>query len=145
MIVIGIDGSEGSALALRFAREEGRLRGEPLQAVTAWELPVPVYAGGFIAPSVTSDDVEKAAREVAEKQLVEVLGADGGERPELVVREGSAAGVLVDAAKQATMLVVGSRGHGGFTGLLLGSVSQQCAHHASCPVTIVPASAGRDA
>ena len=73
--------------------------------------------------------------------MSEVLAGHADVGAELVLREGSAARLLVEESKQAELLVVGSRGRGGFAGLLMGSVSQQCAAHACCPVVIVPAPA----
>jgi nucleotide-binding universal stress UspA family protein len=135
MIVVGIDGSQGSEAALRFAAREAELRSVPLRAVSAWYVPSGVYAGGFV-PTVDSLDYRTWQRETAERQLGDVLGGDRAE-VELVVTEGSPAAVLLDESEAAELLVVGSRGHGGFAGLLLGSVSQQCAAHARCPVVIV--------
>lgn len=73
-----------------------------------------------------------------EKAVDDALGVTPGVEVEQSVLEGTPAQVLVEAAQGADLLVVGTRGHGGFTGLLLGSVSQQAAHHAPCPVVIVP-------
>jgi nucleotide-binding universal stress UspA family protein len=140
-IVVGIDGSEGSRAALRFAAAEAKLRNDRLVAVSAWHVPTALYAGagsGFVAP-VEEEDLSGAARRAVEAELAEVLGADAG--VDLVMREGNAAHVLIEESTDATMLVVGSRGHGGFTGLLIGSVGQQCAAHAHCPVVIVHGSA----
>jgi nucleotide-binding universal stress UspA family protein len=140
-IVVGIDGSEGSREALRFAAAEAKLRNDRLVAVSAWHVPTALYAGagsGFVAP-VEEEDLSGAARRAVEAELAEVLGADAG--VDLVMREGNAAHVLIEESTDATMLVVGSRGHGGFTGLLIGSVGQQCAAHAHCPVVIVHGSA----
>lgn len=136
MIIVGIDGSKGSEAALRFAAAEAELRGVPLRVVTAWYVPAGVYAGGFV-PTTDSIDYRSWQRETAERQLNDVLGAERAARAELVVAEGSPAAVLRDESAAAELLVVGSRGHGGFAGLLLGSVSQQCAAHAQCPVVIV--------
>jgi nucleotide-binding universal stress UspA family protein len=139
MIVVGIDGSEGSARALDFAAEEARMRNRPLRIVAAWQAYFPVYAGGLVAPPpVVPEELEKTTRSDAEEQAAEVLERHAGVSSDVVVREGSASAVLVEESKGADMLVVGSRGRGGFTGLLLGSVSQQASHHATCPVVIVP-------
>ena len=136
-IVVGIDGSPGSARALEFALAEGRLRGAVVEAVFVWHVPAAVYGGGGLAPAVIdTEDLEEGAK----AQLDEILDradADGVE-VERAVREGQPAEVLVEEAERADLLVVGSRGLGGFRGLLLGSVGQQCAHHARCPVVIVP-------
>jgi nucleotide-binding universal stress UspA family protein len=139
-IVVGVDGSEGSKLALAWALDEAKLRRAALVAVHAWMQPYPSaagVAGTFVVP-VDPSTVE-AARNAAEgllESLVSEANTDGVEVERLLV-EGPAAEALVETAKRAELLVVGSRGHGGFTGLLLGSVSQQCAHHAPCPVVII--------
>jgi nucleotide-binding universal stress UspA family protein len=139
-IVVGVDGSEGSRLALAWALDEAKLRRAALVAVHAWMQPYPSQAGiagTFVVP-VDPSTVE-AARNAAEgllDSLVSGATTDGVEVERLLV-EGPAAEALVETAKGAELLVVGSRGHGGFTGLLLGSVSQQCAHHAPCPVVII--------
>ena len=143
-IVAGVDGSPGSREALRWALAEARLRQTPLQVVYAWEFPhLPVGPG--IAPPITADTVSRL-REAAEDVLDTALAETGDELEGVEIRravvEGPAASVLVEAAEGADLLVVGSRGLGGFRGLLLGSVSQQCAHHASCPVVIVRAPRG---
>jgi nucleotide-binding universal stress UspA family protein len=82
-------------------------------------------------------EFEGAARAVLDKAVEEMRTAKEGVRIERVVAHGQASHVLIEAAADADLLVVGSRGHGGFAGLLLGSVSQQCAHHAPCPLVIV--------
>lgn len=121
MIVVGVDGSEESKAALHFALGEARLRGAGLHVVHAEHH----YAG------------EETRRDWLDGIVREVAGESPGVEIEQSILDGGAAPVLVEVAKDADMLVVGSRGHGGFTGLLLGSVSQQIAHHASCPVAIV--------
>jgi nucleotide-binding universal stress UspA family protein len=141
VIVVGVDHSAGAKAALRFALEEARLRQATLRAIHAIgasypilgeELVYPVYSGGL-------DELRSAAQTALDATLEEVAsGADGVEIERRVV-EGAAAWVLVDESRDAELLVVGSRGLGGFAGLLLGSVSQQCAHHAACPVVIVRA------
>lgn len=137
-IVVGVDGSESSLSALEWAATEAKLRTARLRIVTAWHVPVVAYgAPGFVpvAPSLR-ESVREEAERVAE-HAVERAGEAGIEQVEHLVREGQAADVLTDAANGAGLLVVGSRGHGGFAALLLGSVSQQCAHHAPCPIVIV--------
>jgi nucleotide-binding universal stress UspA family protein len=137
LIVVGIDGSDESARALEWATDEAELRGSRLRVVTAWHVPVAVYSSGYtpmVAPSA-QESSEHAAHTIAEGAAAELR--ERGFDADAVVEYGSAAQALVDASAEADMLVVGSRGHGGFTGLLLGSVSTQCAHHAQCPVVIV--------
>jgi nucleotide-binding universal stress UspA family protein len=138
-IVVGIDGSDHSQEALRWALAEARLRSASLRVVYAWMLPV--YATGYgFAPGELIDPVamSDAAKLQLDKSLKEIGDANGVTLERKAV-EGMAAQVLVEEAEGADLLVVGSRGHGGFAGLLLGSVSQQCAHHAPCPVVIVRA------
>jgi nucleotide-binding universal stress UspA family protein len=131
-IVVGVDGSRHSRQALRWGAHLAALFGARLDAVTAWEFPV-MY-GWSVPPDWDP------ARDM-EKVLDETLRAVFGDQPPpglaQQVREGGAAKVLLEASRGAIMLVVGSRGHGGFTGLLLGSVSANVAEHASCPVLII--------
>jgi nucleotide-binding universal stress UspA family protein len=148
-VIVGVDGSAGSDEALRWALGEARLRKAPLRVLHAWvdlHALVPALVGypyvrrGSFEPH-TADDAtagRQAAETVLERAIVE-LGELGDVEVERVIMEGSAAQVLIDAASEHDLLVVGSRGHGGFADLLLGSVSQQCAQHAGCPVVIVRA------
>jgi nucleotide-binding universal stress UspA family protein len=134
MIVVGVDGSPGAQAALRFALEEARLRDAKVKAVYVWTLPMVTAPGGL--PPGLYEDLGVGAEKELEEALLAVNGsADGVER---VVAQGAPARVLIDLAQDADLLVVGSRGRGGFTGLLLGSVSQQCLHHAPCPIVVVP-------
>lgn len=134
-IVVGVDGSEHAARALRWALDEARIRGAAVQAVHAWQNP-DVGVTGFPVPKVGTEGIAEAAQETLDQAVDDQ--ATGGVEVERSLVRGPAAQALLDAAKGADLLVVGSRGRGGFAGLLLGSVSQQCAHHASCPVVIVP-------
>jgi nucleotide-binding universal stress UspA family protein len=138
-IVVGVDGSEGSRLALRFALAEARLRGARVRAVAVWHIPALVYEGGFAAPDTRLlDELATETGETLDRTVVEAAEHASDVTVETIVREGQPATVLLDEAADADLLVVGSRGLGGFRGLLLGSVGQQCAHHAPCPVVIVP-------
>jgi nucleotide-binding universal stress UspA family protein len=138
-IVVGIDGSEAAKNALRWALEEARLRSAEIVAVHAWEappaMPEPGPAPGFDLVGILPE-VEEAGERLVKAVVEEVVGDDSDVTVEPVAIQGPAASVLVEAARDADMLVVGSRGHGGFTALLLGSVSQQLAHHAPCPLLI---------
>lgn len=137
LIVVGVDGSTESKEALRWAIEEAQLRKATLRAVHAWTHPV-IFAGTYVSAEMVDDDLLAAeAQKALDAAVAEVAGENQHAYIERVVTEGPPARVLVDAALDADLLVVGSRGHGGFAGLLLGSVSQQCAHHASCAVVIV--------
>jgi nucleotide-binding universal stress UspA family protein len=134
-IVVGVDGSDGAAAALEFAVGEARMRGCALKAVSAWHVPVGAYNSGLMH-MIDPTEYERLGRGALDEAL---HGADAnGMEISGVVREGQPAEVLVAESKDAELLVVGSRGLGGFRGLLLGSVGQQCAHHAACPVVIVP-------
>jgi nucleotide-binding universal stress UspA family protein len=138
-IVVGVDGSEPSNAALRWALTEGRLRGATVEAVHSWEVPVvfgPV-AGSF---PYDTEAIEKAGRELLD-QVVDRALADLGS-PEVTVERTLAVGGpamnLLDAGKHADLMVIGRRGLGGFKRLLLGSVSESVAHHSPCPVVILP-------
>jgi len=134
-IVVGVDGSDCSLSALRWALEEARLRGAKIRAVHAWSFPhVSTYHEAAHAMEIPFADEAAAALDQAISEA-DVEGA--GVELERMVVEGPPAAALVEAARDAALLVVGSRGLGGFAGLLLGSVSQQCAHHAACPLVIV--------
>ncbi|MER6629901.1 universal stress protein [Streptomyces sp. NPDC000987] len=138
-IVVGVDGSDSSRSALRWAARQAVLTGAELRPVQAWRLP-PTYG----MPTDYSDaDFEGHARENLRRTVQDVLG----EYPDLnvvpQVVEGHPATVLIEAARSADLLVVGSHGHGTFAGTLLGSVSQHCVHHATCPVLVVRAHDGR--
>jgi nucleotide-binding universal stress UspA family protein len=153
VVVVGVDGSTGSREALRWAIAEARLRRTPLRAVHAWTIAYPGVPGGgygymgggygymgtppLDASSVEISTMRQAAEELLDRALVELSAEAEGVQIERQVPEGGAAAALMEAAGADDLLVVGSRGHGGFASLLLGSVSQQCAHHASCPVVIV--------
>ena len=137
-IVVGVDGSEGAVRALEFALAEARIRVADVKAVAAWHVPAAAYETGWVPVSVDVSDYEKIAQAGLDKSFKEAGVAESGVSVTPILREGQAAEVLVAEARGADLLVVGSRGLGGFKGLLLGSVGQQCAHHASCPVAIVP-------
>jgi nucleotide-binding universal stress UspA family protein len=138
-IVAGVDGSPSSLSALHWAVKQAALTGATVDALIAWHYPV-VASGGFgLAPMVTPGGFDFS--ENAEKVLAEAInaavdpGSDVTVRPRVV--EGDPAQALFDASSDADLLVVGSRGHGGFTEALLGSVSQHCVHHARCPVVVI--------
>lgn len=132
-IVVGVDGSEASKEALRWAVAEARLRGDRIVAVHAWSYP-PVISPmtAMIDPHL---DFEGGAREVLDSTLAEIDASGVPVEKRLVQR--SAADALLRASADADLLVVGSRGRGGFSGLLLGSVGSECVHHASCPVVVI--------
>ncbi len=135
-IVVGVDGSTGSEEALRWAVAEAGFRGAKVVAVLAWGYPVVV---GMEQSAVLLDQTEleqKAAKQL--RQAVEkAVGADAADSIELIVSMGSAANNLIEQSKNAALVVVGARGHGGFLGLHLGSVSNQVMHHSHCPVVVI--------
>jgi len=137
-IVVGVDGSEGAQQALEFALREAKLRRAGLRVVMSWQEPATLYAGGFVVPKPVDEEFERGVHDALDRVLAAANGAKEGVYVDAVVRKGQAAKVLVDESRFADLLVVGSRGLGGFRGLLVGSVSQACAHHAHCPVAIVP-------
>jgi nucleotide-binding universal stress UspA family protein len=146
LIVVGVDGSEGAQAALAWAAAEARLRGARLRAVHAWHLPAAAYgSGGFVPPvgATWEDDLEEAAKAGLSAALDSAAETLAGLDVERRVVEGSAAVVLTEAAADADLLVVGSRGLGGFKELLLGSVGHQSAQHAPCPVVIVRGAAAK--
>jgi nucleotide-binding universal stress UspA family protein len=158
-VVVGVDGSAGAKAAFRWALREARLRNSPLRAVHAWTFGYiggsvegyPYWGGSlgsYTSLGVDLGELHRAAEGLLERAIVDVEDETEGIEIERQVIQGPAAEVLVQAASPDDLLVVGSRGHGGFTGLLLGSVSQQCVHHAQCPVVVVHStkstSAGRE-
>jgi nucleotide-binding universal stress UspA family protein len=133
-VVVGVDGSPSSYEAVRWAVRYAALVGGTVDAVTAWELPG-LY--GWSAPAVDMDLDKDEARQRMARELTETLGADAAASLSTHVAHGNPAEVLLRAAEGAEVLVVGSRGRGGFARALLGSVSQHVAQHADCPVVIV--------
>jgi nucleotide-binding universal stress UspA family protein len=136
LVVVGVDGSDCSREALRFAVGEAQMRGARLRIVTAWSVPAMAYSGGFAAnvdPDMFRKDME------AESVMAVAFARELGPTLEIEATTPNAqsAAALLAAAESADLLVVGSRGHGGFARLLLGSVSEQLAHHAECPLVIV--------
>jgi nucleotide-binding universal stress UspA family protein len=141
-IVVGVDGSDGSLAALHWAVSEARLRGAGLHLVMAWQYPqyygAPNEWGLGMDPSGDSGTILAGA---ADAEITR-LGQEAGEGQRVAITweavEGHPAEVLVRTGQDAAMLVVGSRGHGGFVGALLGSVSQHVVAHARCPVVLIP-------
>lgn len=138
-IVVGVDGSEQSQRALEWAAREAALRQAPLTVLTVHQVVQSAWTGN---PVVSPEDrpEEAKARQAAEEATNEVIGKLGDARPASVtVRavSGLPARELVDASQDADLLVVGSRGGGGFRGLLAGSVSMQVVNHAECPVVVI--------
>ena len=135
-IVVGVDGSQPAREALHWAIAEARRRNATVEAVYAWHQP---FAVGYAELGELDNlaHFEKEAQETLDAE-VDAVDASGIAPIERRLVPGGAAGALVEEARGASLLVVGSRGRGGFSGLLLGSVSQQVAHHAPCPIVIIP-------
>lgn len=133
-IVVGVDGSAEATVALRVGDSLAQILGAPLTAVLAWQYPNVSYPG-YPADVDWSPDAD--ARSLLLALTEEVFGEEASSRVSAMTKLGGAAPVLIDAARDARMLVVGGRGHGGFAGLLLGSVSEAVARHAPCPVLVL--------
>lgn len=133
IIVVGVDGSEGSKEALRWAARQAEMSGAELRVILAWHLPASVWPAGALVPL----DFSEGGQQTLDESITEVLG----DHPQITVSsevvESLPAPALIAAAADADLLVVGSRGHGAFAGMLLGSVSQHCVTHAGCPVVVV--------
>jgi len=132
-IVVGVDGSEHALAALRWAASERALRGAELWAVLAWQMP----PAGLLP--LDEEPWRQAAEQMLRESVTAVFGADPSATVHPLLRYGAAAPTVLNAAAEfdADLLVVGSRGHGGVAGLLLGSVSTACVHRAGCPVLVV--------
>jgi nucleotide-binding universal stress UspA family protein len=135
-IVAGIDGSACSLDAIRWAVGQAERTGAVVDAVIAWQYPAAVSGFGWGAIADDTDYAELAAKTVAEA-ISQVVDPGSEVRVRPVVVHGYPAEVLTEYAAGADLLVVGGRGHGGFVGALLGSVSQHCTHHAPCPVVVI--------
>lgn len=138
-ILVGVDGSAGAQAALEWALSEAKLRGSDLRVIAVWELPLALYskAAVFLLPLPHIEKDTEALLRQAIQRAVDRVGHGTVEIAAMTV-EGQPANVLLENAKTADLLVVGRRGRGGFSALLLGSVSSQVVHHAPCPVAVVP-------
>jgi nucleotide-binding universal stress UspA family protein len=140
VIAVGVDGSPQSWSAVSWALEEAVAHGDEVLLVHAWEFPaiLTISYGGPTLPVFGRGDVQRLSAQLLEKTADEARR----EAPALRIRtqlvEGHPASALSEAASGARLLVIGSRGLGGFRGMLMGSVSAACAHHARCPTVIVP-------
>jgi nucleotide-binding universal stress UspA family protein len=143
IIVVGVDGSDASRAALAWALAEARLRGSAVRAVHAWQIPAMgsgeapwamIPPGSYV--DVAADDIEKAAHEALDREIDDANAV--GVTVERYVEEGPPADVIVEASKDAELIVVGTRGRGAIATLVLGSTSQHVIHHAERPVVVVP-------
>ncbi|MBT2888594.1 universal stress protein [Streptomyces sp. McG5] len=141
VIVAGVDGSPTSREALRWAAEEARLRTATLRVVCGWEWSSPFNLIGpaleYAAPDADTPSMEELTRAKVEELLTGTLGEEPGVPVEVRVVQGPATRVLVDASEGATLIVVGTRGHSGIKGAVLGSVSRHVTQHARCNVVVV--------
>jgi len=137
VVVVGVDGSEGSLHALDFAIKEAAVHGFKLRLVSAWEIPPSVLAS-VVASKEFYEEFRKGAVTVVQEAAARVAeSAPSVEHEELVI-EGQAAKALLSNSEDADLLVVGRRGHGSFREMLLGSISRQVVVHAKCPLVVVP-------
>jgi nucleotide-binding universal stress UspA family protein len=132
-VVVGVDGSDYSKSALRWAADEARAHGAELTAVSVWAPHTTRFGTGW-DPEL---DPELQVRAFLQASVDEVLGPDPGLVVHQIVHPGNASKVLIDLSDGADLLVIAGRGEGGFVGMLLGSVSQHVASHAKCPVVVV--------
>jgi len=140
-IVVGVDGSSDSRAALEYALRDAVRRSAAIEVVASFAPPdywVPLYG----PPAISIEEIREGVLKAAERSVHEVTEEMKGELTQLppvtvTAVPGGAAQALLHAAEDADLLVVGSRGHGGFTSMLLGSVSLACALHSTCPVTVV--------
>ncbi|MCQ6552286.1 universal stress protein [Streptomyces sp. C10-9-1] len=135
-IVVGVDGSEPSVKALRWAVRQAGLSGETLEAVISWEYPAAGWAA--MVPSLPPDfDPEQMASKILDDTLERTLGAEAAASVQRTVVVGNPAQALMERAEGADLLVVGDRGYSGFKAALLGSVGLHLSQHAPCPVVVV--------
>jgi len=135
VVVVGVDGSEASKDALRWAIRYARMADATVRAVTVWHFPASFgWAPIQVIPQM---DPEGDTRRALKETIEQVVGTEGPVTLQTEVVEGPPALMLLRAATDADLLVVGSRGHGAFAGMLLGSVSEHCVHQATCPVVVI--------
>lgn len=132
-IVVGVDGSQPSEDALGWALGQAELTGSDLRVVMSWQVP----SAAYWAPLPDGIDFAGDAQKALDQTLAEAVPADTRVRVVPVLTEGHPAPVLIGESQGASLLVVGSRGHGEFAGMLIGSVSEYCVTHAACPVVVV--------
>jgi nucleotide-binding universal stress UspA family protein len=133
VIVAGVDGSEDSKEALRWAVQQARLTGAEVHAVSAWQVPLTIW----VVPSYTETDYHRDAAENLDKAVLDALGPDPGVPVITRLVQNRPPVALTGEAEHAELLVVGGHGRGELPGMHLGSVASYCVHHAPCPVTVV--------
>ena len=132
-VVVGVDGSPQSVAALQWAADYAAAVGAPVKVVISWQYPA-LYG---TVPVVDEMNFEGAATKIVEKMAADIQIASPGLEVTTLVSAGRPAEILVRESENAALLVVGSQGHGAFAGMLIGSVSLHCVHHAHCPVVVV--------
>jgi nucleotide-binding universal stress UspA family protein len=132
-IVVGVDGSDSSRHALQWAARQAQLTGARLDVVITWELPT---SFGWVPPYPSDFNPAGDAQKAAEEEIGVALGSYPDVAVQTTVVEGHPAPTLLEASRGADLLVVGSRGHGEFAGMLIGSVSQHLVSTAHCPVLV---------
>jgi nucleotide-binding universal stress UspA family protein len=130
-VLVGVDGSEHGNAALRWAVDEAAVHDGEVVAVFAWQMPFIGMPGAF-----DRDEMERLCKSFLKEAVAAVVPEERAPITKLVA-EGDVSAALIEAAKNVDLLVLGSRGRGGFAGLKLGSVSQECVQHAACPVVII--------
>lgn len=143
-IVVGIDGSEPALKALGWAAEQARLTGASLEVVWAWAYPPSAIVPGAPALPIPPEEMDALVQAEVDRVIEATLGADPDVDIATTIGRGDPASELLERSRHADLLVVGTRGMGGFKGLLLGSVSQHVLHHAACPVVVVPGDSRRN-
>jgi nucleotide-binding universal stress UspA family protein len=138
LVVVGVDGSAESVAALKWAAQYATATGATTTAVLSWHFPAaagPAPIGK--APKPISDEIRAQMQETLDKAVTDVFGSPMPPGVQTKVAYGHPAPVLVEESQKADLLVVGNRGHGKFTGMLVGSVSIHCVTNAACPVVVV--------
>ncbi|MDZ4091280.1 MAG: universal stress protein [Arthrobacter sp.] len=140
VIVVGFDGSRNSQTALRWAMDEAQQRNGQLRLVTAWSKPPLSWFPAVLetaAGEIAAEDSPQQIAETVQADALKTAESEGVAATGQVVHNDSAASAIIDAAKDADLVVVGARGHGGFTGLHLGSAATQIITHSPCSVLVV--------
>lgn len=137
-IVVGVDGSPASLKAVLWAAHEAKLRNSEIEILHSWSMPFVADPLAMMPMMFPVEEMVSGANKVVAVAAAIITDVDSKIHVGTRVERGAASEYLIAAGKSADLLVVGSRGHGGFAGLLLGSVAHQVANHATCPVVIVP-------
>ncbi len=138
LVLVGVDGSKQSVAALAWAARYAAATGARVRAILAWHYPGAVGGPAIeVAPEAIHHQTEEQMRETLNEMVAQVYGSQAPAGVEAMLGYGHAAQVLVEASKEADLLVVGSRGHREFAGMLIGSVSLHCVAGAACPVVVI--------